>query len=175
MEPLIVSARRRFVGPRERRQVLDLKDIVFRANYVPRLLYIYDVEYFINPSISIPKRCYRCQIYGHVATQCRTKDPRCEHCGGTHLSDSCEGRLENDFCLNCGESHKASSSDCQVFKYQFELMKERYLYNVSEEVARNRLAQRGILNFGFIQTQEDLGTRDNEEDRHSGPWRRVFR
>lgn len=60
MKSLIISALRRFVGPREKRQILDVVDIVFRSNFEPRLLYTYDVEHFITSSIVIPKRCYRC-------------------------------------------------------------------------------------------------------------------
>lgn len=59
--------------------------------------------YPVREFISHPLRCFKCQRFGHVATQCRGKI-RCAKRGGEHEYDKCTNKTELK-CCNCGGQH----------------------------------------------------------------------
>ncbi|XP_043470887.1 uncharacterized protein LOC122504067 isoform X2 [Leptopilina heterotoma] len=140
----IVSARRR--QSRRNGQPQDIIDLVFSTTHVPRSLFIWSVRIFVTPSIPSPKRCFYCQHFGHVLNQCRSGHPNCEFCAERHDTKKCNNPRPGNICFNCSEDHKASSRDCPVYKYEFQLMKERYLHNISKEMAYEKLNDLGWVN-----------------------------
>lgn len=134
---LIISARRRI--SRSDGQPSNIIDLVFGTTYVPRYIFALSVRIFIPPSIPIPKRCFICQHFGHVKDQCRTSSPNCKHCAGKHSTNDCNDPRSSSKCFNCARNHESSSRDFPVYKFEFDVMKERYLYNISESEARNNL------------------------------------
>ena len=68
-----------------------------------------------------PTRCYNCQRYGHIATNCTAKKSKCPICAGTHPYQECDikdtHRTENRAtCPNCRGPHPASYQGCPAFK-----------------------------------------------------------
>jgi len=66
-----------------------------------------------------PTQCYRCQVWGHSASNCNRK-PRCVKCNMTHDIGKC-ARLSREqegspICCNCGKQHPANSTDCEAYK-----------------------------------------------------------
>lgn len=151
---LIKKATRRFNRDNNKLPT-DIIDLVFLSNRVPRKTFIYDVEHYITPTIPPPKRCYYCQVIGHVSSQCRSTGPNCEFCGGGHLSDRCSNMSKFNFCCNCGGSHKSSSNLCPRYRYEFEIMKTRYLDNLTRREAKEKLRGKGI--YLQVMSNQDRG------------------
>jgi hypothetical protein len=57
-------------------------------------------------------QCFRCQDYGHAATNCN-RPHRCVKCAGNHATASCIKEATTAAkCCNCGGSHTANFSQC---------------------------------------------------------------
>lgn len=58
-------------------------------------------------------QCFRCQQFGHAATNCNFP-ARCVKCTGEHHTHMCtkEGRSTPAKCCNCGGDHPANFRDC---------------------------------------------------------------
>ena len=74
-------------------------------------------KFRVRPFVPSPIRCYKCQHFGHVATTCRSRAPKCRLCAGTHMTEQCQikrnaGQQLVVKCANCGEAHPASSGLC---------------------------------------------------------------
>lgn len=67
-------------------------------------------EYY-SPSFRITQ-CYKCQGYGHIATNCRKNDT-CGHCSLQHRSQDCTQKDEPR-CANCTKRHPAWSGECKA-------------------------------------------------------------
>lgn len=59
----------------------------------------------------------------------------CEHWGGFHESNSCQDQSSSNFCFNCAGDHKSSSSICPVYRFEYLVMKKRYIHNLSKNEA----------------------------------------
>jgi hypothetical protein len=67
----------------------------------------------IEKFLFIPKRCYNCQHYGHVASECKNA-VKCARCSGGHTSSReqpCSAPMK---CANCGSKrHPSYSIKCK--------------------------------------------------------------
>lgn len=59
-------------------------------------------------------QCFKCQAYGHIATNCRKADT-CGHCALSHRTQACT-RSGEPKCANCNRRHAAWSGECSVRK-----------------------------------------------------------
>lgn len=60
-------------------------------------------------------QCYKCQDYGHLATNCY-RSPSCRFCGGKHESVNCDKKeAPVRKCVNCNGDHSANSVDCPIY------------------------------------------------------------
>jgi len=68
-------------------------------------------------------RCFNCQSLGHLAANCKNQK-RCEVCSCTHVDDKlCSG---DELCVNCGGSHRSSSSKCPVYITRYANLAGKY-------------------------------------------------
>lgn len=73
-----------------------------------------------------PHRCNRCQRYGHVTSICRSEQPTCGHCAGTHWTSHCDTENKQSFCANCRKSgHGAKDNECIKFSERIQLQDTR--------------------------------------------------
>ena len=62
-----------------------------------------------------PRRCLKCQKFGHNTRVCRAREEVCQTCATPgHSKDTCPNS-DNPKCLNCKGSHTASDRDCPRF------------------------------------------------------------
>ena len=69
---------------------------------------------------SAPKRCTKCQRFGHQKFQCKAKANICAFCAEQHTSDQCfqaikAGKTVVRKCANCQGNHQATSKNCIKF------------------------------------------------------------
>ena len=65
-----------------------------------------------------PRRCMRCQAFGHLAKDCTSATDTCANCAGTHPTAHCDvaNTPERHRCANCaGEEHPAWDRACPTF------------------------------------------------------------
>lgn len=105
-------------------------EFVFEIVVIPKYIVIEGFAVNITPVILRPSRCFRCQRFCYVAAQCRSSKAYCEFCSEGHRTILCPKCNNRKKCQNCREEHLASSTDCPIYKMEFEVSKMRYLENV---------------------------------------------
>jgi len=83
----------------------------------------------ICKSLTEPKRCLKCQKYGHYATECKATTDTCAQCGKPHCTT--QGLITDTAtfcCTNCIDveaiGHGAVDRECPAFKTQHWKMQE---------------------------------------------------
>ena len=93
-------------------------------------------------------RCYRCQTFGHVSSNCHSK-VSCKHCSGEHSVDNCKGN-QPARCTSCSRSHETDSLDCPTYFKQVQNVytREVYGHRIGETLCQKMMAIHG---FTFLQ------------------------
>ena len=86
-----------------------------------------------------PRRCYNCQKFGHLGSNCRSKQPICAKCGQEKLEVHTCSRTR---CANCRESHPATDKNCEFYKMEKEVLSIQSSDKVSYAEARRTVYQR---------------------------------
>jgi len=82
-------------------------------------LFIEGKQMMVCKLLSEPKRCLKCQKFGHYVTGCKAETDRCAQCGGKHRTNLCiaiDPSLHK--CMNCIDSprgHSATDRTCPVY------------------------------------------------------------
>ena len=66
-----------------------------------------------------PRRCYNCQKFGHLGSNCHSKQSICIKCSQVKLEVHTCSRTR---CANCSESHQASDKNCEFYKMEKEVL-----------------------------------------------------
>lgn len=77
------------------------------SNYALHVAEYYNSQFRVT-------QCFKCQAYGHIATNCRKADT-CGHCALSHKTQDCT-RKDDTKCANCNRRHAAWSGECSVRK-----------------------------------------------------------
>ena len=94
----------------------------------------------VRQYIPRPRRCYKCQRYGHGATNCRSLDATCVNCGLPAHGECHEGPR----CANCGGEHPASATDCPTYRYEEEIIATKTKENITFREAKEMVAKRFV-------------------------------
>ena len=85
-----------------------------------------------------PRRCFKCQRYGHGKNTC-THETVCALCGESgheYGSDECDKEKK---CYHCEQDHEASSRDCPMWILEKEILKEHLSKNITLKQARTNV------------------------------------
>ena len=96
--------------------------------------------------IPLVTRCYKCQKYGHISSNCRKEQNTCPACAGPHSYEECQTR-DSKKCANCGGAHSASFRECP----KYVIAKQ-----VTHRAATNHMSYRDAL----IQIRQEQRTHD---------------
>ena len=66
------------------------------------------------PYVPEPRRCYRCQKFGHAAKFCRRERQVCPVCSEEHTYENCPNK-GSPKCANCSGNHSASYKKCSKY------------------------------------------------------------
>ena len=95
-------------------------------------LVIYPTELFIPR----PRRCFKCQRFGHVKRKCR-REEKCERCG-SNAHTPCSNP---PFCINCKGPHSASSNKCPVYLEEEQIVRTIISERIDGAEARRRVKE----------------------------------
>lgn len=73
--------------------------------------------------------------------------PICKFCSENHRTDTCQPRLISR-CLNCRGPHLAYSRECEVYMYEFEVMRYSFWDNCGYEEVDQRLREMNLIRPG---------------------------
>lgn len=90
-----------------------------------------------------PRRCFKCQAFGHGATNCRSKTGGiCQNCAKPQHDAPCRNETK---CSNCDEPHPASSRECFYYKFEQEILatqaKDHLSYPEAKRLVSTRYAR----------------------------------
>ena len=114
-------------------------------NEIPEEVYIGRMRYTVQPFTAEPVQCFKCQKFGHIAADCKSRDKVCVNCGTAGHSrrdNACSTRPK--MCANCKGHHPSNYRGCIEFKREKEAQKIRSKENKTLHVAR-RLAEAKIV------------------------------
>jgi hypothetical protein len=99
----------------------------------PQTLKLCLVKYHTKTYIPLPRRCNKCQRFGHSADYCRATKPRCAYCSETHDFENCTKRISNEpkQCANCQGQHSAAYRECPKYLQVREALKLRATQNLT--------------------------------------------
>ena len=113
--PFVAEAYRVSANRNNGKQPTGTFFLTFQGTTLPKKIRLgfeqFDV-YLYTPS---PRRCFKCQKFGHNTRVCRAREEVCQTCATPgHSKDTCPNS-DNPKCLNCKGSHTASDRDCPRF------------------------------------------------------------
>ena len=80
---------------------------------------IFGVKYIMDEFVFKPKviRCYKCQAYGHISHNCRSKTSTCgKCCKEGHESVNCQEEIRHPKCFHCKGEHFTGSKICTEYQ-----------------------------------------------------------
>ena len=122
----------------EDQSVIDVRRILKKENGIvyptPLLILTFDLlelpsilkaawlRIKIRPYIPSPRRCFHCQMFGHLNTNCRKKmkgEPEiCANCGN-EIHGECDRDAQ---CANCGGNHATYNKTCDRYLFEKEVL-----------------------------------------------------
>lgn len=112
--------------------------VTFNLPIVPTTLYAGFIALPVRIYIPNPRRCQRCQRYGHGKNHCKSKYEYCGKCAVlNHSKETCTSTELN--CSNCEiAGHAAWDRECAVFKREKEIMTIQTVDRISNYEARKK-------------------------------------
>ena len=99
--------------------------IHFAGKTLPEKVRVGWMSIKVRPFTPNPVRCFKCQVFGHVANKCRGEE-RCGRCAEHgHKSTACKALTPK--CAGCGENHEAWSPHCPKLTEAKQTQKNRTL------------------------------------------------
>ena len=111
---------------------LTLPDVLQAAYYPLR----------VRPYVPRPRRCFHCHRFGHVGRSCRRHQqglPQlCVQCGQVTHGENVDC-TNPPCCVNCQGAHAASSTQCDYYKFEAEVISIRTRDRVTFAEAKERV------------------------------------
>ena len=100
----------------------------------------------VRQYIPLPRRCFKCQRYGHVGKFCRSNIAICVNCGlEEHEGTDC---IRSPTCINCEGAHAANYKQCDRYKFEKEILaiktKERLAFREAKEEISRMFVRPGV-------------------------------
>ena len=114
--------------------------VAFDTCFLPQEVTIGWTRCAVREYIPLPRRCFKCNMYGHGSKTCRQEKGTCVRCGEQSHGDRC-GRPSR--CSNCAEEHPASAKEYFYYRLEKEALtlqtRERISYSEAKKKAQTTL------------------------------------
>lgn len=122
-------------------------------------------RFAVRTYVDKPWQCYKCQTFGHNASQCNGRI-KCVVCSGPHSLQECKVKNKEEIkCSNCGENHTSSYGGCKFMKRAKLVEKVRAEDKLSYRDAVKKIKslndERNVVAHNNIQIQPATTARDN--------------
>ena len=109
--------------------------LTFASSVLPQTIETGYIKLAVRPYIPNPRRCFKCQRFGHGSQNCRGQQT-CARCAiQGHPSDNC---TNTPHCANCDGDHAAYSRSCPNWKKEKDIITLKVKENISFKEARKR-------------------------------------
>ncbi|XP_064475390.1 uncharacterized protein LOC135389255 [Ornithodoros turicata] len=133
----VVSARR-IIMRRDSKEI-PTKHVVlsFQLHTLPTTIHAGYLNCNVRHYVPNPRRCFKCQRFGHGSQTCRGQTTCAKCAGKDHESPTCENAVK---CINCSGSHPAYSRSCPQWKDEKGILKVKVEQNLSYTAAKAQVA-----------------------------------
>lgn len=120
---------------------LPIYQITFQSTQLPTHVTIGWTRCSTRLYIPRPRRCFNCQGFGHGTKTCRKTERVCVNCSESYCDteehpNPCTTAPK---CANCGDSHSASSFDCNHYKMEQEVLNLQAYDHLTYSAAKRRV------------------------------------
>jgi hypothetical protein len=110
------------------------------------------IEKYVQPVNII--QCFKCQKFGHVASNCKATESTCVKCSGHHKIKDCKETVLK--CANCGKEHASSYGGCPFKQAQIKDKTEK-INNKTTSILRSYSSVLNLsLNQNKVNTFEEV-------------------
>ena len=103
----------------------------------------------VRPYVPSPRRCFYCQMFGHVFTSCRRKLKNeaqiCVNCGEEDHGEC----SRPPHCFNCKGDHAANAKICDRYQFEKEVLVVKTKERITFKEAKQRVSPRFNQLFSF--------------------------
>lgn len=93
--------------------------LTFGTINLPSYVTVGYTSHKMTPYVPNPTRCFKCQLFGHVSSSCKSPEKICVNCGmaeHTEVGEKCSNKAR---CVNCqSNDHNSMSRDCPEYLYR---------------------------------------------------------
>ena len=120
-------------------QKINMYILTFNVTTRPKEVKIGYLNCKVREYIPNPRRCFRCQGYGHGQKTCQ-RDPICARCATSDPEHPDFEQCNNETkCCHCQQAHYASSKDCPLFKLEKAITIKKHRNNLTFPAARDQV------------------------------------
>jgi hypothetical protein len=129
----------------------------------------------VRKKLTEPKRCLKCQKFGHFVLECKMDEDTCARCNGKHRTSTCKETNTAEFtCSNCigtnAKGHGAADRRCPAFKTELEKLHNRIPDNQYKYFPTNAPRTWSLLNETGNPSEQEQGTqKSTEQHDHQHP------
>ena len=104
--------------------------LTFQGQKLPEIATVGFERCRVRPFIPNPRRCYKCQRFGHISKFCKQSEA-CAQCGSNEHSHTRETPcMEEPWCVNCKGQHAAFDRRCPRLKVEKEAQRLKTIQNI---------------------------------------------
>jgi hypothetical protein len=145
-------------------------------------MFIEGKEVKVHKQMAEPRRCLKCQKFGHYVPDCKADNDTCARCKGPHRTANCNNtNTEALNCANCTDEdtkgHGAVDRNCPTFikekeKLQEQVPENKYKFFPSQEPQTWRLLNQPEMTMNEQQQAWQYTT--NWTTHHTNPQEQTF-
>ena len=104
---------------------LELKDEGMLDEVKKVGIFIDEMRYKVHEWVNRVVRCFKCQLFGHKASECGKQDDTCGKCNHKHRTNECKADKSEYRCNNCKGRHPSWSTNCKAMQAQYQKINPR--------------------------------------------------